>query len=145
MSMTRSVCPGCAHEQACGHAEVHSCSNRDPIEKGTGMNRAQRRKAGIKKPEPTYNLNAQQLAGMKKEATNEAVHAAFILMLAIPAMVLHDKFGQLMPKEVGGKNREERFVDMCVDLYDSYVKVYVTLDDLREWLWDEANTKIEMT
>jgi hypothetical protein len=34
---------------------------------------------------------------------------------------------------------------MCVDLYDSYVKGYVTLDDLREWLWEEANTKIEMT
>lgn len=109
------------------------------------MNRAQRRKAGVKKPEPTYNMSAQQIAGLKKEATNEAVNAAFVLMLAIPAMVLHDKFGQLMPREVGGKNREELFVDMCVDLYDSYVKGYVTLDDLREWLWEEANTKIEMT
>lgn len=29
--MTRSVCPGCAHEQACGHAEVHACANREPI------------------------------------------------------------------------------------------------------------------
>ena len=65
--------------------------------------------------------------------------------LAPIAKVLHDKFGQLMPKEADGKNREERFVDMCVDLYDSYVKGYVTLDDLREWLWEEANTKIEMT
>ena len=26
-----------------------------------------------------------------------------------------------------------------------YVKGYVTLDDLREWLWEEANTKIEIT
>lgn len=26
----RSVCPGCAHEQACGHAEVHECANRVP-------------------------------------------------------------------------------------------------------------------
>lgn len=26
----RSVCPGCAHEQACGHAEVHACANRKP-------------------------------------------------------------------------------------------------------------------
>lgn len=29
MPMT-SVCPGCAHEEACGHAEVHACANRVP-------------------------------------------------------------------------------------------------------------------
>lgn len=26
----RSVCPGCACEEACGHAEVHACANRVP-------------------------------------------------------------------------------------------------------------------
>lgn len=26
----KSVCPGCAHEEACGHAEVHACANRVP-------------------------------------------------------------------------------------------------------------------
>ena len=25
-----SVCPGCACEEACGHAEVHACANRVP-------------------------------------------------------------------------------------------------------------------
>lgn len=29
MPMT-SVCPGCAHEEACGHADVHACANRVP-------------------------------------------------------------------------------------------------------------------
>ena len=29
MPMT-SVCPGCACEEACGHAEVHACANRVP-------------------------------------------------------------------------------------------------------------------
>lgn len=31
MPMT-SVCPGCAHEQACGHADVQACAMRDPVE-----------------------------------------------------------------------------------------------------------------
>lgn len=25
-----SVCTGCAHEQACGHAELHACAHRKP-------------------------------------------------------------------------------------------------------------------
>lgn len=31
MPMT-SACPGCAHEEACGHADVTHCANREPIE-----------------------------------------------------------------------------------------------------------------
>lgn len=27
----KSVCPGCAHEEACGHAEVTHCANRVPV------------------------------------------------------------------------------------------------------------------
>ena len=30
MTPMGSVCPGCAHEEACGHAEVHACANRVP-------------------------------------------------------------------------------------------------------------------
>ena len=26
-----TVCKGCAHEEACGHAEVHACANREPV------------------------------------------------------------------------------------------------------------------
>lgn len=31
MTPMGSVCPGCAHEEACGHAEVHACAMREPI------------------------------------------------------------------------------------------------------------------
>lgn len=30
MTPMTSVCPGCACEEACGHAEVHACANRVP-------------------------------------------------------------------------------------------------------------------
>ena len=29
-----SACPGCAHEEACGHADVTHCANREPVEEG---------------------------------------------------------------------------------------------------------------
>lgn len=49
MPMT-SACPGCAHEEACGHADVTHCANREPIEEDDmgyeGMMRETR-------PEPT--------------------------------------------------------------------------------------------
>lgn len=32
MTPMTSVCPGCDHEEACGHAEVHACAMRDPVE-----------------------------------------------------------------------------------------------------------------
>lgn len=111
------------------------------------MNRAERRKRAklglpVKK-EPVINVKASDIQQIKENATTQAADTAFFLMLAIPVMVLHDKYGQLMRKEVDGKSREERFADMCLDLYDSFNKGYVTLDDLAECLWEEAGIKLE--
>ncbi len=72
-----------------------------------------------------------------------AADTAFFLMLAIPVMVIHDKYGKIMRRNVDGKSREERFADLCLDLYDSFNKGYVTLDDLAECLWEEAGIKLE--
>lgn len=30
MTAMKSVCPGCAHEEACGHSDVTHCANRLP-------------------------------------------------------------------------------------------------------------------
>ncbi|MCZ9313176.1 MAG: hypothetical protein O0V67_07340 [Methanocorpusculum sp.] len=107
------------------------------------MNRAERRRLGKKGHEPVINVKSSDIHQIKMNATKEASDKAFFLMLAIPVMVLHDKYGQLMKKEVDGKSREERFVDLCLDLYDSFEKDYVTLDDLHKCLWEEAGIKIE--
>ena len=73
----------------------------------------------------------------------EASNKAFFLMLAIPVMIIHDKYPQLMRKEVDGKSREERFVELCIDLYDSFERDFITVDDLHQCLWEEAGIKIE--
>ena len=111
------------------------------------VNRSQRRKLqkkGIQvEKEPVINIKASDVAAMKYNATNEAADLAFFLMLAIPVMVIHDKYPKLMKRVEDGKPREERFLDLCIDLYDSFEKGYVTIEDLQTCLWEEANTKIE--
>ncbi len=51
-------------------------------------------------------------------------------------MVLHDKFGF-------GPVRCERFTDAVLDLYDSFEKGYVTLDDIHGTLKEECGITIE--
>jgi hypothetical protein len=111
------------------------------------MNRAERRrrqKQGLPiVKEPVLNMKVSDIQQIKTQATNTAADTAFFLMLAIPVMVIHDKYPQLMRREVDGKQRAERFADLCLDLYDSFNKGYVTLDDLSQCLWEEAGIKLE--
>lgn len=104
------------------------------------MNRAERRRLGAKK-ESVINIKASDVENIKRKATNDAVNIAFFMMLAIPVMILHDKYSQITRKEVDGKKREERFTDMCMDLYNSVEKGYVSINDLSKCLWEEAGVK----
>ena len=83
------------------------------------MNRAERRrakKAGIPvKKEPVVNIKAADVQKIKQDASKEAADKAFLLMLGLPVMVLHDKFGF-------GPVRCERFTDAVLELYDSVLQ-----------------------
>lgn len=111
------------------------------------MNRSQRRKLkkqGIEpKKEPIINIKASDVAAMKLEAAEDAANTAFVLMLGIPAMVIHDKYSKIMKRVEDGKPRVERFTDLCLELYDSFDKGYLTLDDIHECLREEAGLQIE--
>ena len=95
------------------------------------MNRAERRrakKAGIPvKKEPVVNIKA--------DASKEAADKAFLLMLGLPVMVLHDKFGF-------GPVWCERFTDAVLELYDSFEKGYVSLEDIHLTLKEETGITI---
>ena len=107
------------------------------------MNRAERRKSGIKESAKTYTLNDSQIKQIKDDAVKEAIDTAFILMLGLPVMIIHDKYPQLMKKVVDGKGREERFTDLLLDLYDSVDKGYVSFEDLKDCLKEECGIEIE--
>lgn len=104
------------------------------------MNRAEMRRAKREnnKKQKTYTLTQVQIDTIKQEAIKEAVDRAFLLMLVIPVMVLHDKWW-----EKSAKKRCSKFVDQCLDLYDSFEKDYVTLEDLKQCLEEESGVKIE--
>ena len=94
---------------------------------------------GIKRKDPMISIKQSDIDRMKEEATEKGCKLAFTLMLVIPSMVIHDKFGQLMKKD----GRLERFVDMCMEEYKCYEEGYVTLEDMAKILEDEAGIKIE--
>lgn len=104
------------------------------------MNRAERRKAekaGLPvKKEPVVNIKASDVQKMKLDASKEAAEKAFLLMLGLPVMALHDKFGF-------GPVRCERFTDAVLDLYDSFDKGYITLEDIHRTLKEESGITIE--
>ena len=100
------------------------------------MNRAERRKAGVKNRVPTYNMNTQQIQTLKEDVAQEATERAFILMLGIPAMVLRDHFGF-------GRKRMEKFTDEVFELYDSYEKDYITLEDRIRTIYEVTGVQIE--
>ncbi len=69
------------------------------------------------KKEPTYCLTVSQLEAMKLRAVREATEAAWILMSAIPVMVLMDKHGfdreqlgkvvdEILEKYAAGRGRD---------------------------------------
>lgn len=75
------------------------------------MGRAEirRKERDKEKTNRVYNYTQKDLNRIKSEMV-EIVASEFLeAVFGISIMVLHDRFGQLMKKEVNGKCREERF------------------------------------
>ena len=102
------------------------------------MNRAERRRAGKKDKVVTYNLTQEQINQIKQEARDEAVGVALTLMLSLPLKVLKDKYWVK-----SAKRRLPKFLDNVLSLYDSWNKGSLTIEELREDLWEYGGIKIE--
>lgn len=81
----------------------------------------------------------QEAAKLATHAKNEAVSRLFEELIAIPVMVIHDHFGKLRKKD----GREERFAEMCLELYDTVEKGFVTPAELRQCLFEEAGVRFK--
>lgn len=108
------------------------------------MNRAERRRAekNSTKKTATYNLTVDRIDKMRQEMKDEAIEAAFTLALAIPVLVMKDKYPQLMRKEIDGKSREERFADFCFDWFDNVQRGLVTIEGISDQLYEETGIRI---
>lgn len=103
------------------------------------MNRQERRRLGIKRKDSMISIKQSDIDRMKEEVTEKGCKLAFGLMLAVPAMVIHDHYGELMKKD----GRVSRFVDLCMEQYKCYEEGYITLEELAKCLKDEAGVEIE--
>ena len=103
------------------------------------MNRQERRRKGILRKDPMISIKSSDIKAMKDEATAKGCKLAFTLMLVLPAMVIHDHYGELMKKD----GRVSRFVDLCLEQYRCYEEGYITLQELAKCLKDEAGIKIK--
>lgn len=101
------------------------------------MNRSERRrlKRNQESCNATYTLRNEDVTRIKQDAAQEAIDKAFVLMLGLPMIVLHDKYGW-------GKKRLSDFMDYVLELYDSFEKDYVTLDDLWDTIEKETGVKL---
>ena len=103
------------------------------------MNRAERRRAKGKTKTRFYTLNEDQIEQVKKQARDEAVNVAFTLMLAIPLEVLIGE-GYW---EKSAKKRIPKFLDDVLSLYESWEKGVLSMEELREDLWNIGGIKLD--
>lgn len=82
---------------------------------------------------------AKEAAKLATDAKAGAMERLFEELIAIPVMVIHDHFAALMKKD----GREERFAEMCLELYDTVEKGFVTPAELRQCLFEEAGVRFK--
>ena len=117
------------------------------------MNRSELRKSKrdeVKDNTKTYNLTKAQLNVLvreriqseldkiKKEATEEAVNTAMVLMLTLPLKVLMDDYWS-------GEQLEQipEFTDKVIEYYEKWQNGELDIDKLREDLWNYAGVRLE--
>lgn len=99
------------------------------------MNRAERRRNARQEKPRTYVLTEDQIRQIKRDAVREATRRAFLMFLAIPVMVLHDKFGFR-------KTRLSRFMDFALIWFESVQNNETRLIELVEIAKDECGIDI---
>mgnify|MGYP001267548829 CR=1 FL=1 len=100
------------------------------------MNRAERRKKGVKKVK-SYTLNEHQIKDMEFKMQKDAADFAMQLTIGFSLLALRDEFG------FGGK-RMDRFIDKVKELVDYYSEDYFSLEDMVKIVEEETGIKVEM-
>ena len=106
------------------------------------MNRHARRRLEHemeKRKTTVYTLTQEQIDQIKKDAIADATSVAFTLMLALPLEVLT---GDGYWKKTC-KRRCPKFLNDLLNLYDSWEKGVLSMDELRKDLWEIGGIKLD--
>ena len=107
------------------------------------MNRAERRKLGVKNKESVFTMKKSDIEQIKRDASRESIEVAFKLMLAIPVKVLSENYSKITKLNVDGKSREERFADLCLDVWHDFNADKVSINDLQKILTDKCGIEFK--
>ena len=110
------------------------------------MSRAQMRRESrqAEKGKVVRNMTVAQMQKFKEEMAEVIASELLMKVFGIAALVLHDKYGMLMKKEVDGKSREERFLDECAKVYKSFSEGLLTLEDIQQVLEEECGVVLKI-
>jgi hypothetical protein len=108
------------------------------------MNRAQRRKAGIKKKVATYTFTQEQLHAeinkgidkFREEIRDDVTDKALRVIAYVPLIVLHDKWGF-------GKKRLQDFIYEFAEQVECLKKEYVSFDDMIAAIKEETGLNVD--
>ena len=104
------------------------------------MNRAQRRKAGIKIKVPTYNLTQEQFDNAVnariRAKESEYINQLMQIVTTVPMWVLRTKYGY-------GRDRLNKFIIEFNELVDSINNGYLDFDDIITTLKEEVDIDIK--
>lgn len=117
------------------------------------MGRAEQRRAHrneLKEKTATYNLTKAQIDAMvrekisgelvriKREATEEAVNTAMVLLLTLPLEVLMDHYWKKSyPKRI------PEFTNCVLEYYEKWQNGELDMDKLKEDLWEYGGVRLE--
>lgn len=100
------------------------------------MNRAERRKAGKTEKVKTYVLTEDQIQKMKDDAAREATAKAFKMLLSVPVMVLHDKFGF-------GHIRLDRFMHYALIWFNEVMEGGTPLNEIMKIAEEDGGVRVQ--
>ena len=102
------------------------------------MNRAERRRNGVKSKVRTYTLTDVEIAKMKQEAVDEAINTAMTLLFVLPMEVLMDNFW----KKTYAKKIPE-FTEHLLEYYRMWQDDELDMDKMKEDLWLYGGIRLE--
>lgn len=109
------------------------------------MNRKQRRKQQkSEKTQKFYTVSDEKIEEIKKNAKNEGISEAFVLMLGLSVMTISDHIFDLYKTKGYEKCREERFTDYVLQLWKEYNEGIFSLQDVLDCLKDECGLTITL-
>lgn len=76
---------------------------------------------------------------MKSDATEEAIDAAMVLLLALPIKVLRDKYGW------GSRKRLPNFAEDLTDEYQAFAEGEMTLEEYRDLVYQYTGITFQKT